>query len=324
MRHRPGLCVSGRRREARPPLLTGRFSSASIAASQSNKRPETPHMGGISWTWWTVLSHALRPRGCRGPTPRPRRGRTRARALSQHHDAGHDRRRPVGVQARHLAPLLERDRGELVEHGAQALGRTAGDPRRRAPRRPGRCPRTASAVPATATAAVTRSRSRRGTACGDRALHVGGERRELLGRRRVGVQVALGVAHDADLGGHVEGDLAALADHELGRAAADVDHQQPARRRARRARSSRRGRSGAPPRRRRGCGRRSRSASRTASRERRAVGRVAHRRGQDRGGALGAVLARSPRAYSLEHVEHALPRRLAERAAWRRRPRRAG
>ena len=56
----------------------------------------------------------------------------------------------------------------------------------------------------------------------------------------------------------VEADLGPVADHELGRAAADVDHQRLLRRR--RARRRRRRRSAAPPRRRRGSRRRGRSA----------------------------------------------------------------
>ena len=47
------------------------------------------------------------------------------------------------------------------------------------------------------------------------------ERVQLRGGRRIGVQVPLAVADDADLRRDVE----ARAEHELGRAAADVDHQ---------------------------------------------------------------------------------------------------
>ena len=46
------------------------------------------------------------------------------------------------------------------------------------------------------------------------------------GRRRVGVDVALGLAHDPGLGGDVEADRAAAPDDELRRAAADVDDEQ--------------------------------------------------------------------------------------------------
>ncbi len=68
--------------------------------------------------------------------------------------------------------------------------------------------------------------------------------------RRVGVDVALGLAHDAGLVGDVELGLAAGADHELGRAAADVDHERRRACRRGRARWWRRGTSAAPPRRR--------------------------------------------------------------------------
>ncbi len=119
---------------------------------------------------------------------------------------------------------------------------------------------TEVAVPATATAAAhalahvrgdgrlerRRARRARGRPCSSRA---GGSSRE----------VALGVAHDARLGGHVEVHLAARARDELGRAAADVDDQQRRRRRRGRGPPWRRGRSGAPPRRRSACARRARS-----------------------------------------------------------------
>ena len=52
------------------------------------------------------------------------------------------------------------------------------------------------------------------------------ERADLARLRRVVAEVALAVAHDADLGRDVEADLPAGADDELGRAAADVDHEQ--------------------------------------------------------------------------------------------------
>ena len=62
---------------------------------------------------------------------------------------------------------------------------------------------------------------------GDRSAEdrgrLGLEQLELLGARRVGAQEALGLADDAGLGGDVEVDGGAVADDELGRAAADVD-----------------------------------------------------------------------------------------------------
>ena len=61
--------------------------------------------------------------------------------------------------------------------------------------------------------------------CLDQPAHVGGERFQLERGGRVGGDVALGVADDAGLQRGVEGDLGAGADDQLGRAAADVDHQ---------------------------------------------------------------------------------------------------
>ena len=57
---------------------------------------------------------------------------------------------------------------------------------------------------------------------GDRRADVGGQRGQLRRRRRVVVEVALAVADDADLQRGVE-----AGGDELGRAAADVDHEQP-------------------------------------------------------------------------------------------------
>ena len=133
---------------------------------------------------------------------------------------------------------------------------------------------------------------------GNRPPHVGGERLELRTGRRVVVQVALAVADDADLHRGVE----ALG-HELGRAAADVDDEQPVRR-ARRARAGE-GELGllvaaedraAQP-----------GAGLQLGREAGAVGRVAHRRGHHRERVLGALL-RDRRGVALRHGEHALPR----------------
>ncbi len=57
-----------------------------------------------------------------------------------------------------------------------------------------------------------------------RAARVLRERLQLLGTRRVGVDVALAHAHDAGVQRDVEAGAAPDADDELGRAAADVDH----------------------------------------------------------------------------------------------------
>ena len=76
----------------------------------------------------------------------------------------------------------------------------------------------ATAIPASASSAA----GDRGL---DQAADVGGERFQLDRGRRVGGDVALGVADDAGLQRGVEGDLVAGADDQLGRAAADVDDQ---------------------------------------------------------------------------------------------------
>ena len=59
----------------------------------------------------------------------------------------------------------------------------------------------------------------------DQRADVVGQRLELDRGGRVAGDVALGVADDAGLQRVVEGDLGAGADDQLGRAAADVDHQ---------------------------------------------------------------------------------------------------
>ena len=171
------------------------------------------------------------------------------------------------------------------------------------------------------------------------------------------VQVALAVAHDAGLGGDVEVHLAARARDELGRAAADVDHQQrrrvaavarggraevgqprllvAARACARRARSGR-----APwPRTRRRWPRRGppRSARRRAARSRGARSTPRSRRACRAPARCGASPSRpdastpSPRRVTTErrssssHAVRAPRRRRAGASSWcrRRRPRRA-
>ena len=62
-----------------------------------------------------------------------------------------------------------------------------------------------------------------GDRLGEDLRRLGLEQLELLGARRVGAQEALGLADDAGLGGGVEVDGGAMADDELGGAAADVD-----------------------------------------------------------------------------------------------------
>ena len=70
-----------------------------------------------------------------------------------------------------------------------------------------------------------------GQFCVDQRAHVACQRIQLRRVGRVGPQVALRVANGPGLKGGVEADLAPGADHQLGRAAADVDHQGAVRRR---------------------------------------------------------------------------------------------
>ncbi len=143
-------------------------------------------------------------------------------------DAGDDRRRAVGVEPAHLPALGERQRGEAVEDPPALRG--------------------ADHVPLDLVRVVglellgDRGHRGRGSRHRDRVLDtaaalLGGTPRPRIARtsrasssssvaaRRIGVQVALGLANDAGLVGDVEGHLAAGPDHELGRAAADVDHE---------------------------------------------------------------------------------------------------
>jgi hypothetical protein len=70
----------------------------------------------------------------------------------------------------------------------------------------------------------------RGRACRvDQLARAARERLDLVGRRRVVVEMALGVAHDADLRRDVRLDGGVAADDELRGSAADVDDQERAR-----------------------------------------------------------------------------------------------
>ena len=183
---------------------------------------EHPSMTGSEYTRYGVSCAVLRapgdaPRraGCRARRPRPSEAEG-AHRLDQDHHAGDDRRRAVGVQAGDRAALLERssparrreDRSQratlehvavdprgvvglerLVDRGAAEVGRAGDRDRRAAGRRASRRER-APTMPARTSAR---------------------ERVQLVGRRRVVVQVALGLAHDAGLGGDVEAPLARRA-----------------------------------------------------------------------------------------------------------------
>ena len=80
-------------------------------------------------------------------------------------------------------------------------------------------------MPATAMPALGAGARLVGDRALDQAAHVAGQRLELERAGRVVGDVALAVADDAGLQRGVEGDLLAGADDQLGRAAADVDHQ---------------------------------------------------------------------------------------------------
>ena len=171
---------------------------------------------------------------------------------------------------------------------------------------------TEVAVPATATAARTRSRTSAGTAASNIART---SRASASMSSRAGgspSQVALAVAHHARLGGDVEVHLPARARDELGRAAADVDHEQ--RRRVAAVAGGGRPEVG-QPRLLVAAERAPVEAEAVAHRrgELRAVGRVADR-GRQHGDAALAAVALDRLRVALERVEHAPLRRVAEPA----------
>ncbi len=85
MRHRPGLCVGGRRREARPPLPTLGVSTASGAPGNRTNVQSPPiwgvgnfgYLGGCAiWRDRVRRCPARHPRGCLAPIPGSPRART--------------------------------------------------------------------------------------------------------------------------------------------------------------------------------------------------------------------------------------------------------
>src|SRR5918994_1161660 len=135
--------------------------------------------------------------------------------LAQDHDAADDDRRTLGLERRHFAALRERERGEPLEDALDAGTRDAtavdllavvrvepeverGDGRDRARYADG------------ATRLERRFRPSSGR----------GARVELPARRRIGSEEALGEAHGADVEARP-----LVAEHELRRAAADVDDE---------------------------------------------------------------------------------------------------
>ena len=119
MRHRPDLCVVGRRREARPPFRRPGFSTLNDRKSNRTHVHER--------TIWTLTSRnplwlrARVPTGCRAQRPRPGRGRNSARLLARSRSRprspgrGRDRARASGG-ARRAGP---RPGGPAVPPGAR-------------------------------------------------------------------------------------------------------------------------------------------------------------------------------------------------------------
>ena len=197
-------------------------------------------MGGISWTWWPCQLERCAPEDVAiGHLDLVEAERGQRAGQDDH--AGDDRRRPVGVEPGDLAALARaaarraaracassarqrqhggprRRRAVGAEVDARALGRGAGHRDRRR-----------DAARARVAGPPRRARGRPSSA----------ERAQLL--RASGGSECRWRSEWRTTPTWVETwkrDLAALADHELGRAAADVDHEQRARRR-RRARGGR-------------------------------------------------------------------------------------
>ena len=242
MRHRPDLCVGGRRREARPPFRQLGFSTLIDRRSNRTHVHLTDILDRISDA--TARLRARAPTGCRARRPRPGPGRTTGMTSSRMAIPATITGARAGSRPRVSRRLRQREYRQPVQQ-SPAGGR-----------RSGRGPRSASAS-YSLESQVDRGALRRRAGDGDRvrsragasgSVDVRAQRGELVAGGRVRVQVALAVADDADLGRRRGTSPRRGAEHELGRAAADVDHEH--RRRRRRARASRPRRSAAPPRRR--------------------------------------------------------------------------
>ena len=220
MRHRPDLWRrrDGGGRHDRP--FRRNEASHREIRRQSNKRPGNCSPSGL------LLSSATPHRMSRSDTSKPSSAnapetssritapativgaRAGSRPLTSRRSASGKRGQPV---AQLLEPLARRSRGPRPGRGrarrARGRSRRAASPcrRRRSP---------PPAAPAHRRAPRPRTRPARPRPA-----------RRARGRRRIGVQVALAVADDADLRRDVEVELGAGADDELGRAAADVDHE---------------------------------------------------------------------------------------------------
>ena len=145
--------------------------------------------------------------------------------LAQDHRAGDDHRSPVGIERRELASLRERERCEALELPQHAFAREA--------------------VTVHPVGVVLRQpeveRGERGDRPGDadrgpwadfawdalreQGAHGCSARLELLLRWRIRMEEPLGEADAAEIEAVVEAKPVRPSDDELGRAAADVDHQ---------------------------------------------------------------------------------------------------
>ena len=151
----------------------------------------------------------------------------------QHLDRRSARRRRSWARGRGASPATSRRSCSGMRRGAPGSARTRlrrarsrGPARGRRDRAAGAIAASEVAVPATAMARLTRlGAARRAPRRSGSRVTSSRQLLELVGLGRVVVQVALGLAHDPGLGGDVEHDLGALPDDQLGRAAADVDHE---------------------------------------------------------------------------------------------------
>ena len=229
MRHRPGLCVSGRRREARPPLLTERFSACRRGETIKQTSRNPPYGGYQLDVVDRPVSSAAPQRMSRSDTSTSVEAERGQRCES----ARRRRRRSSGPgRGRARAPRGAPRAGAPASRSSMArrrCDRRAGGPRRRAASAPRSMPADWVAVPATATAAVdaarararapprrARGRPRRPSASQLRRASGGSECRWRSEWRTTPTWVETWKATSPR-----------LADHELGRAAADVDHEQP-------------------------------------------------------------------------------------------------
>ncbi len=315
MRHRPDLCVGGRRREARPPFRQAGFST--LIERRGNR---TDVHGRTIWTLTSDFAMWLRARGRRGcRAQRPRRGRGRSDA-------------PLLAGSRYQRRLPGRGRGR--RRGSRAAAPAARAATRSSSSRRRSTVRTWPSIRAGSYGSSPRSIAAH---CVGRSGD--GDRARRLARARTGTCALRSRARRRASAAQLRGvggsacrcrslwrttpiwveTWKPAAEHELGRAAADVDHQVLAGSRAV-GRAARR--SAAPRRRRSGSGPRSRASSltRAANAAPLAASRTAE---------VITAAARSQPCASIVAAE-ALPARRARAASAprpggrsRRRPRRA-